>query len=184
MKMSKTMVATALSFMMLGTGALGVAAQHPGASPQHAFAAASLAQPGTKTAPQSAACAADQKNGATEANETANEQENANETENSSAKENTAADPDNLQCGDQQQDSQSHATNGSQALAAPGHGTVTFLRAQVNPAATAQAGASQAENGAENEQAAETETGATNDQATDGVACDQQGQHEGNNTGC
>lgn len=176
----KAFVALALSFMLFGASMLGAVAlaqsQTPSsAAPPGAATALKASNPATSSQ-QSAACQADQ-----QGNDTgqAAEQEKASETETMAAQENTAADPDNVQaqCGDQQQDSQAMTMNGQHALAAQHTGKVHFLRAQLNPSGTAQAGT-------ENEQAAETETGASNDQATDHVVCDQQGQHDGNNVGC
>lgn len=181
----KAFVALALSFMLFGASRLGAVAlaqsQTPSsAAPPGAATALKASNPATSSQ-QSAACQADQ-----QGNDTgqAAEQEKASETETMAAHENTAADPDNVQvqCGDQQQDSQAMTMNGQHALAAQHTGKVAFLRAQLNPSGTAQAATAQA--GTENEQAAETETGASNDQATDHVVCDQQGQHDGNNVGC
>lgn len=185
MRLSALVVAALLSLGLMGTGALGAAGQ-TAASPGHATAQTSTAQ--SSSTAQDPRCATNQQDGSESGQGTTSADTGTQQVQSGSADNETGAanenpvDTDNLQCGDQGQSGQSDgsAVTGS----AHAHQTAVvsrlhFLRAQVASSAAQPAG-----NGSESENATETESAASNDQGTDHVDCQQQGQNDGNNTGC
>ena len=101
-------------------------------------------------------------NGADDATEANGEQQDANDT-------------DNLQCGDQNDNAASSQVMKGMALSANVANTPSQATAQT-------ANETGGESNTEQENATSVETG--NDQAIDGVQCEQQGEHEGENAGC
>lgn len=180
MHLPSQLAATLLGLGMLSAGAIGASAQSAPLFTAGPHAASAVTQQAplrtTKAVPsQDPRCAADQANDASERHGSAESQNETNAREN-------PADTDNLQCGDQGQDT---GTTGAVTQHAPVksldvndvNGKLTLLQAsRTQHAATAQPGA--------DEQEAATEAERGNDQETDGIVCEQQGEHEGENVGC
>ena len=176
MKLPVKLAATVLGLGMLSAGALGAGAQSTSLLTAGAHAASAVVhqapmRSSQAVSAQDAACAADQASGGAERSGTEREGENATSD--------TVADTDNLQCGDQVQDTGTNGsvTPNSPVTSANVNGNVRFLQASPSQ----DAATSQTETGEQNS-ATEQETG--NSTATDGIDCVQQGQNEGNNTGC
>lgn len=174
MRLPSQFAATMLGLGMLSAGALGASAQSTPMFTTGLHASTITQQAPLKTmqaaSGQDPRCAADQANGAAENNGSAETKSETSGTENS-------ADTDNLQCGDQVQETGTNSAVTQQAPVTSVNvsGKVTLLRAPGSqPAAATQSSASEQESAAE--------TSATTE--TDGIVCDQQGQNQGDNTGC
>ena len=176
MRLPVKLAATVLGLGMLSAGALGAGAQSTSLLTTGVHAASAVVHHApTRSAQavpaQDAACAADQASGGAESSGTELKGENATSD--------TVADTDNLQCGDQVQDTGTNgsATQHSPVTSANVDGSVRFLQASRSQASAT----TQTETG---EQNSVTEKEASSSTETDGIVCEQQGQNEGNNAGC
>ncbi len=181
MRLPSQFAATVLGLGMLSAGVLGASAQSTPVFTTGLHASTITQQAPLRTmqatSGQDPRCAADQANGATENNGSAETKGGTSGTENS-------ADTDNLQCGDQVQETGTTGAVRQQApvTSANVSGKVTLLRAQGSQsAADTQSSASEQESSAAAQESA-AETSTTTE--TDGIVCDQQGQNQGDNTGC
>ncbi len=163
MKLPVKLAATVLGLGMLSAGVLGAGAQSTSMLTTGAHAASAVVHQAPMRSAQ-AVRAQDAASGA-----------ESSDTENATS--DTVADTDNIQSGDQVEDTGTDGavTPHSPATSANASGKVTLLRAQ--SAADTQSSASEQ---ASSESAAETSTTTE----TDGIVCDQQGQNEGDNAGC
>ena len=126
-------------------------------------------------------------NGADDAAEANGEQEAANDTDN--VQDENGADTateaahgaGNLDCGDHGKDATGAQAGGQQAMGRAQQ--VSFLRARAYFTSQAADG-TETETGSGAEQEHGEETGTGGDEATDGILCEQQGEHEGENAGC
>lgn len=209
MHLPSKLAALLLGLGLFSGGVLGASAQ---SGPVFDTGTSSVSVPAiTRQAPagvqEDPGCAADQTNDAAEG-DTDTEREDPNDRDNvqdengaddAQEQESATEDPNDtddldLQCGDQGEDvgGTGTVTQGSPVNRAGLTGRLTFLRAALTQSdATAGSSSGEQESATEGESASEEQESATEvetetgiDQETDGIACEQEGEHDGENAGC